>query len=347
GEQDPKFLKQAAKQVGDALRGSGDWHCVVTKSTVLPGTTEGIVGLAVQRASGKVPGPGFGLAHNPEFLKEGDALADARQPDRLVVGALDDASAKACWALYEGIAAPRVGTDIRTAEMIKYASNAMLAARVGFANEMANLSEQLGIDVQQVMEGVGLDQRIGPKFLRAGAGFGGSCFPKDLAALLRLSEEKRTPSRILRAVLDGNQEQPLHVVRIAREALGSLKGKRIALLGLAFKPGTDDVRETRAYPIWHALRKAGARVVCYDPHAGPNFALLAGHDVELAGTVFDALDQAECAIVQTEWEEFRRMPPELFKQHMARALVVDGRRAFDPAAMRAAGVEYRAIGLGR
>jgi UDPglucose 6-dehydrogenase len=346
GSQDLRFVKAASRQVGQALRGQRGWHCVVTKSTVLPGTTGGVVLPAVEKASGRRAGDGFGVAVNPEFLREGNALEDARAPDRVVVGALDEASAKAVWALYEGLACPKLTVSLGTAEMIKYASNAFLATKVGFANEVANLCRAIGLDAEEVMQGVGLDARIGPRFLRAGAGFGGSCFPKDVVALLRLGERERAPSRILKAVLGGNARQPLEVVRLARAALGSLEGKRVALLGLAFKPDTDDVRETRALPIYRALRAAGARVVCYDPHAGSGFRALAGSSVRLAASLGEALDGADCAVVQTEWAEFRALPPAEFVARMRRPLVVDGRRTFDPKAMRAAGVEYHAIGLG-
>lgn len=346
GGQELRFLKAAAKQVGEGLRKAQGWHCVVTKSTVLPGTTEGVVLPAVAKASGRAPGEGFGVAVNPEFLREGSALQDARRPDRIVVGQRDEASGKAVWALYEGFDCPKLTTDLATAEMVKVASNAFLAAKVGLANEVANVCTALGIDAYEVMQGVGLDARIGPRFLRAGAGFGGSCFPKDASALLHLSKELGKRSRILDAVLKGNEAQPLEVVKLARAALGSLKGKRVALLGLAFKPDTDDVRETRALPIWRALRKAGARVVCYDPKAGPNFQALAGKACRLAASLEEALEGAECCIVQTEWEEFKALEPKDFVRRMERPLVVDGRRTWEPKRMRAGGVEYVGIGMG-
>lgn len=346
GGQEHKFLKAASQQVGQALRGGQRWHTVVVKSTVLPGTTERVVLPALRKASGLEPGQGFGLAVNPEFLREGSALADARAPDRIVVGAYDPRSAAAVWDLYDGIEAPRLSTDLRTAEMIKMASNAFLAAKVGLANEVANLCAASGVDVYEVMKGVGLDARIGPQFLRAGAGFGGSCFPKDVMALRHLAQEAKVPGRILDAVLKGNAAQPGEVVRLAKQALGTLRGKRIALLGLAFKPDTDDVRETRALPIWEGLRKAGAAVVCYDPRAGPNFQRLA-KGAKLAATLEEALDGADCAIVQTEWQEFKDLKPEAFAKRMRRPLVVDGRRTWEPGFLPAGGVEYRAVGLGR
>jgi UDPglucose 6-dehydrogenase len=347
GSQDQRFLRTAARQVGLALKDRPGWHCVVVKSTVLPRTTQRVVLPAVAKASGRRPGEGFGVAVNPEFLREGQALKDARQPDRIVVGALDEASARAAWALWEGVEAPRLTTDLPTAEFLKLASNAFLAAKVGLANELANVAAEVGVDWYAAAEGIGMDARIGPQFLRAGAGFGGSCFPKDAAALLALSKDLDRRSRILDAVLQGNEAQPREVVRLAKEALGNLKGKRIALLGLAFKADTDDVRATRALPIWQALRRAGADVVCWDPVAGPNFQALAGKGCVLAPSLEAALDGAHGAVVQAEWPHLQALGPQDFVKRMARPLVVDGRRTWDPAAMRAGGVDYRAIGLGR
>lgn len=344
GSQDLKFLKAASQQVGQALR-SKPWHCVIVKSTVLPGTTEDVVAREVAKASGLQAGEGFGVAVNPEFLREGSALSDARAPDRIVVGQLDEASGKAAWALWEGLPGKRLTTDLATAELIKVASNAFLAAKVGLANDVANVAAAVGVDAAKVMEGVGLDARIGPQFLRFGAGFGGSCFPKDVRALVSLGKRVKKPSRILAAVLEANDAQPLEAVRLAREALGTLKGKRIALLGLAFKPDTDDVRETRALPLWQALTKAGATVICFDPRASENFRKLAPK-AKLAASALDALEGADCAIVQAEWSEFRALAPAEFKRRMRRPLVVDARRALDAARLRGGGVEYRAIGLG-
>ncbi|HVL88279.1 MAG TPA: UDP-glucose/GDP-mannose dehydrogenase family protein [Candidatus Thermoplasmatota archaeon] len=348
GSLDDRFVRQAARQVGEAVaRARPPGPLVVVKSTVLPGTTDGVVRKELERASGLRAGSRFALAANPEFLREGAALADARAPDRVVVGGVDDTSTRRALALYETLDCPKVAVDARTAEMIKYASNAMLAARVALVNEIANLCAASGIDVEDVARGVGLDSRIGPHFLRAGAGFGGSCFPKDVRALAAAARKARRPAPVLQAVLAQNKAQPLEVVRLAKQALGALRGKRIALLGLAFKPDTDDVRETRALPIWRALVRAGAKVACYDPVAGENFRRLAGRRVVLAASLTEAIDGADAAVIQAEWPQFRLLAAPEWARRMRRPLVIDGRRSVDARRLRAAGVEYLAVGLGR
>ncbi len=346
GAIDLEFIRGAAADVGRALRSKSGYHVVVTKSTVVPGTAEDVVAVEVERASGKRAGRDFGVASNPEFLKEGSAMRDALDPDRIVVGANDARAAEAVWALYGAFACPKITTDPRTAEMIKYASNAFLAVKIAFSNEMANACERLGIDWYDVARGVGHDARIGPLFLRAGVGFGGSCFPKDVAAIAHVARSAGAPSGILDAVLANNERQPLVAVRLIEEEIGPLAGKRIALLGLAFKPDTDDVRETRALPILRALRAAGADVVAYDPQAMDAFRALAP-DYRAAASAEHALQGADGAIVQTEWREFREIAPKEFVRLMRAPVVVDGRRTFDAREMRAAGVRYRAIGLGR
>jgi UDPglucose 6-dehydrogenase len=286
------------------------------------------------------------VAVNPEFLKEGAALADARAPDRIVVGADDASAAARVLVLYEAVTAPHVVVDATTAETIKYAANAFLAVKVGFSNEVANLCRELGVDWVDVARGVGMDARIGPQFLRAGAGFGGSCFPKDLRALKAVADGRGVPVPVLTAVLEANERQPLVVVDILTQALGALAGRRVALLGLAFKPDTDDVRDTRALAIHQALVAAGADVVVHDPMAAKNFLHLVPA-ANVAETWEKAIDGADAVVVQTEWDAYRRIDPAGFKGLMRRPLVVDGRRTFDPAALARAGVDYHAIGLGR
>ena len=347
GQSDLTYLRQASAAVGGALRGRRGFHVVVTKSTVPPRTAEDVVRPELEAASGLAMGDDtFQVASNPEFLKEGTAMKDACQPDRIVVGAFSAKAGEAVLSLYDAFDCPKILVDPRTSEMIKYAANAFLALKIGFSNEMANVSERLGIDWYDVANGIGHDPRIGPLFLRAGAGFGGSCFPKDVAAIAHVARTSGAPSRLLQAVLDGNEEQPLVTVKMLREELGELAGKRIALLGLAFKPDTDDVRETRAVPILRALQAAGATVVAHDPAARRTFQAL-GVPVEMAESAEDALREAHGCIVQTEWADYRRLAPAQFLRLMRAPVVVDGRRTFDPATMLAAGVRYRAIGLGR
>lgn len=336
GAIDLSYVRKAAADVGAALRGVRD-HVLVTKSTVVPGTAEDVVRPAAEAAAGHA----VHVASNPEFLKEGTALADARKPDRIVVGADDDGVAHRVLALYAGLPGERIVVTPRTAEMIKYAANAFLATKIAFSNEMANLCERMGIDWYDVARGIGPDPRIGPLFLRAGVGFGGSCFPKDVAAIAHVGRAQGAPSGILEAVLQNNERQADVAVRMLKEEIGDLRGKRVALLGLAFKADTDDARETRALPLWKALTAAGADVVAHDPRAGPNFAKLAP-GVKLAASLDEALVGAEAAVLQTEWREYRDLDPKRLPR-----VVVDGRRTFEPAKVRAAGVTYRAIGLGR
>jgi UDPglucose 6-dehydrogenase len=344
GAIDLAYVRQAAFQVGQALRARTEPHVVVTKSTVVPGTTEGVVAVEVARGRGGELGP-VAIANNPEFLKEGAALHDALHPDRIVVGGRGAAPAQV-WPLYAKFTCPKVTVDPPTAEMIKYAANAFLAVKITTSNEVANLCEKVGVDWMKVAEGIGLDARINPLFLRAGIGYGGSCFPKDVAALRAVADQHHVDTPVLDAVTHLNELQPLRAVDLLRDLVGELKGKRIALLGLAFKPETDDVRETRALPIHLALEAAGAHVVSYDPKGAENFRKLCP-SVHLAASAEEALRGAEGVIVATEWQEFRKLDPATLKRLMARAAVVDGRRALDGAAFLAAGVPYRAIGLGR
>lgn len=338
-------VRQAAGDVGRALRTAARGHVVVVKSTVVPGTAEKVVVPELEAASGLREGRDFHVASNPEFLKEGSALHDAQQPDRVVVGARSSDAARAVHELYAWASTKRVSVTPTTAEMIKYAANAFLATKIAFANEMANLCERDGVDWYDVVEGIGPDPRIGPLFLRAGVGYGGSCFPKDVAALAEHARAVGAPSKLLETVLEHNERQALEAVRMLDEELGNLRGRTVALLGLAFKPQTDDVRETRAAPLHDAMVARGARVVCHDPLAGPNFRRLRPH-AEVAPSLEDALRGADACVIQTEWEEYRTMPFGKVLEWMRSPIVVDGRRTLDPRAAKASGVRYRAIGLG-
>lgn len=345
GSADLAQLRAAAEDISRVLPDSRRFTVVVVKSTVPPGATRQAVLPVLARR--KRVGREFGLAVNPEFLREGSALADARRPDRIIYGGFEPRSTRALRSLYASWSRPILEADPETVETIKYAANAFLATKIAFANEIGNLCERLRVDVYRVMEGVGLDARIGPQFLRAGVGFGGSCFPKDLAALEATGRQHGVPMPILNSVRANNETQPLRAVELARRALGSLRGRRVALIGLAFKPHTSDVRETRALPIYRALRRAGAEVVCYDPVAGPEFQAIAGPAVRLAPTVQEALAGRDACIVQTEWPEFRSLTARRIRSLMRRPVVVDGRRALDGERLRRAGVDYWAVGLGR
>ncbi|HWG92322.1 MAG TPA: UDP-glucose/GDP-mannose dehydrogenase family protein [Candidatus Thermoplasmatota archaeon] len=344
GSADLRQLRAAAREVAMAMSHYGHFTTVAVKSTVPPGTTRGAI-LPILAETGKL-GETFGLAMTPEFLREGTALADARNPDRVVIGAADPRGAEVLSTLLRVEGKPLVVTDPETAEMIKYVSNSLLATKVGFANEIANLSYKVGVNVDEVMKAVGLDHRLGPHFLKAGPGFGGSCFPKDLAALDTFARQNGIHLGIVKAVLEGNEAQPLRVVDMAAEVAGGLAGKRVTILGVAFKAGTSDVRETRAQPIYEALVAAGAHVTCYDPIAQDEFCHLLGREVAFAPTVAAALDGADVCILHTDWPEFRSIPAEEFARRMRSPIVVDSRRFLDGRVLAAAGVTYRALGNG-
>jgi UDPglucose 6-dehydrogenase len=309
---------------------------LVMKSTVPVGTGEKVRhGL-----------DGRGLSHvgyvsNPEFLAEGTAVRDFMHPDRIVVGAFDDDDAEAVASLYESIDTPIVRCDVNSAEMIKLAANAFLMTRISFINEIANVCEATGADVVKVAEGIGHDHRLGPHFLRAGIGFGGSCFPKDSLALKQLASNSGYHFQLLSAVIEVNELQKRRVIGKLKRHLGSLRGKKVALLGLAFKPNTDDMREAPSIVLASRLLAEGAEVRGWDPVADGR-ALPRG--VELAPSVLDAVSGADAAVIVTEWAELRELAREEVRQAMANALIVDGRNLLDPATVRTAGFVYEGIG---
>jgi UDPglucose 6-dehydrogenase len=288
----------------------------------------------------------MGYVSNPEFLKEGSAIADFQHPDRVVVGAGPEDSdfGDRVEKLYEPLEAPMVRTDVASAEMIKLASNAFLATKISFINEIANVSEELGADVEEVARGMGLDSRIGPQFLRAGSGYGGSCFPKDVSALKQLAGNSGYHFQLLTAVIEVNELQKRRVVGKLQKNLGSLVGKEIALLGLAFKPNTDDIREATALVLAARLQSEGAHVRVYDPVAmGRASELLGG--AKLCDSALDALDGADGAVLVTEWPEFAQIDwTGEAKERMANPLVVDGRNFLDRDALVAAGFTYEGVG---
>jgi UDPglucose 6-dehydrogenase len=310
-------------------------HVLVMKSTVPAGT-----GAAIRRDM-----PGLSYVSCPEFLKEGSAVADFMHPDRVVIGADpgDEAAGDALAALYEPLGGEQVRTDVASAEMIKLASNAFLATKISFVNEIANVCEEVGADVGEVARGMGLDQRIGPAFLRAGIGYGGSCFPKDVSALKMLAGNTGYHFQLLNAVIEVNELQKRRVVQKLRAHLGSLVGKKIALLGLAFKPDTDDMREASSLVLAARLQGEGAEVVAYDPIAAEAARELL-HGVELRDSALAALEGADAAVLVTEWGEFAALDWTAAAERMARPLLVDGRNFLDPEKLHAAGFEYEGIG---
>ncbi len=326
GGVDLSGLKSAADDIKIALEKKDDHHIVCVKSTVVPGTTDSVV-LPILEESGKEVGKDFGLGMNPEFLREGVALDDFLNPDRIVIGGYDEKTRNKIEKVYDDFDSPKLKMDIRTAEMIKYASNSLLATKISYANEMSRLCEKLGIDVYDVMDGVGLDHRIERSFLNAGCGFGGSCFPKDVKAIIEQSEKHGTEMKILKSVLEVNENQPIHAVDLLEEEIGDLKGKRIALLGLTFKGGTDDVRETRALPMAKKLLSKDADVIGYDPEGIDNFSDLID-DIKFTEDIHRALKDADACIIQNDWPELIQLSSEDFKD-MKDKIVVDARRVLD------------------
>ena len=327
------------RAVIDSLPETDERLVIVMKSTVPVGTGEKLRGDLDARGLGHV-----GYVSNPEFLREGRAVADFLEPDRIVIGAFADADARAVAALYAGVRAPVITTDVASAEMIKYASNAFLATKISFINEIANVCEEMGADVGVVAEGMGLDARIGSHFLRPGIGYGGSCFPKDVKALKQLAGNSGYHFQLLTSVIEVNDLQKRRVVGKLQRHLGSLRGTRIALLGLAFKADTDDMREASSLVLAARLRAEGATVVGYDPVAMQNAAELLGDDVELAGSMLEAVTGADAAVIVTEWGEFRQVCTAAVREAMRTPLVVDGRNLLDPAQARSAGFAYESVG---
>ena len=309
---------------------------LVMKSTVPVGTGEKVrVGLDARGLDS------VGYVSNPEFLAEGRAVADFMNPDRIVIGAFEDGDGDAVEALYAGIDGPIVRCDVNSAEMIKLAANAFLMTRISFINEIANVCELVGADVQEVARGVGLDHRLGPHFLRAGIGYGGSCFPKDASALKQLASNSGYHFQLLSAVIEVNELQKRRVIAKLQKHLGKLRGKRVALLGLAFKPNTDDMREAPSIVLASRLLAEGAEVRGWDPVASPG-ELLKG--IEISDTVTEAVRDADAAVIVTEWDELRGIATPETRASMRNPLIVDGRNILDPDAVRAAGFAYEGIG---
>jgi len=349
GGVDLKFVKKAARDIGRALREKSGYHLQVVSSTVPPGTTESIVQPVIEKCSGKRLGEDLGLCMNPEFLSQGSAVHDVFHPHVVVIGECDKRSGDELQHLYEDFfnaKVPIIRVNPPTAELIKYANNAFLATKVSFINTIANVCEQIpNVDIVQVAEAIGADPRIGPHFLRAGIGFGGSCLPKDLRALVAFAEARGYPSSLLKAVLEVNENQFKRVYGLAKKALGRLKGKRIALLGLSFKPGTDDVREAPSINLAKLLLKAGSKVTAYDPVATKNASKILPR-IFYAESALECLENADCCIVVTEWDEFKEVTPEEILSRMRRPLLIDGRRIYDPERYSRK-LHYAAIGLGR
>jgi UDPglucose 6-dehydrogenase len=339
GEADLQYVRSAAQSIAGAMEHS---MIIVNKSTVPIGTGDWVADIVRRHQPEPID---FSVVSNPEFLREGSAINDFMFPDRIVLGSLNTEAAAQVAQLYLSLRAPIMITDLRTAEMIKYASNAFLATRISFINEISSVCEALGADVKEVAVGMGYDKRIGPYFLDAGIGYGGSCFPKDVQALAHMAAIHGCHPQLLRAVMDINRDQRRQVIHKLRELLGTLDEKVIGLLGLAFKPNTDDMREAPSVEIIHLLQSEGAHIRAYDPVAMVNADHYL-HNVTLCQDAYAVAENADALVVVTEWNEFKHLSPPKLKKVMRQPIIVDGRNIYDPDQMRAAGFTYRGIGRG-
>lgn len=349
GSIDLAYVKSASKLIGEALSQKDDWHLVIIKSTVVPTATENIVKPTIEQTSNKQCGNDFGLCMNPEFLKEGSAIQDTLGADRIIIGEVDAKSGNVLEELYRNFHRKDMPSLIRTtlanAELIKYASNAFLAMKVSFINMIANLCQKLPEgNVNVIAEGLGLDRRIDPSFLRAGIGWGGSCWRKDLEALKNFAHQKGVDLPLVDSTLRINERQPQVATELANGLIGDLSGRRIAVLGLSFKPKTDDMRDAVSIRIVNRLINEGAKVVVYDPTAMENAKKIFENSVEYASCARECLTDAECALVVTEWDEFRKLTPDDFVKHMKIPAVVDGRRIYDPIVFSSR-LRFEAVGL--
>lgn len=353
-EIDLSYVREAARQIGAVLRDKDSYHVVVVKSTVVPGTTTQVVLPVLEEASGKRAGADFGVGMNPEFLAEGRAVEDFLSPDRIVVGGIDERSRDALAALYAPFADTAVvRTDPTTAEATKYAANSLLATMISFSNEIGNLCSAVGVDVTEVLAGVHLDKRLSPiaadgsrvapgflSYLEAGCGFGGSCFPKDVKALMAFARSVGSPTPVLDAVMQTNERQPARMLDLLRRRVPELEGARITVLGMAFKPGTDDIRESPALPVTRALLAAGATVTAHDPVARSAAEPLFEGRVRFVDSLEQAVVDAEAVLVMTRWEQYRALP-EVLRIAGSGCAVIDGRRLIPKDSVEA----YEGIGL--
>ncbi|MDD5368181.1 MAG: UDP-glucose/GDP-mannose dehydrogenase family protein [Anaerolineaceae bacterium] len=339
GEADLQFVRAAAEAITDQVD-----HplIVVNKSTVPVGTGDWVSDI-IQKRRGS-PTVNFCVVSNPEFLREGSAISDFMCPDRVVLGSLDREAASRVAQLYLSLRCPILITDLRTAEMIKYASNAFLATRISFINEIANMCEELGADVREVAQGMGYDKRIGHDFLEAGLGWGGSCFPKDVKALAHMAVLEGTHPQLLQAVMEINRNQRRRAVLRLRRALGGLNDRVIGVLGLSFKPSTDDIRESPALEVIHLLRNEGAIVKAYDPQAMEAVARIAP-EIELCENPYQVAEGADAVLLATAWNEFKNLDFSRMLGLMRQPYLLDGRNLWDPEQLREMGFKY--IGIGR
>jgi len=341
GEADLKYVRDAAEKIADIVDHS---IIVVNKSTVPVGTGDWVADIITKKRGSRELE--FSVVSNPEFLREGSAISDFMNPDRVVLGSFKREAAEQVAKLYNSLRSPILITDLRTAEMIKYASNAFLATRISFINEIANICDELGADVREVANGMGLDKRIGRSFLDAGLGWGGSCFPKDVKALAHMAVLNNSQPQLLQAVMDINRNQRRRVVYRLRKVMGgSLADKVIGILGLSFKPNTDDMREAPAVEIVHLLENEGASVRAYDPQAMKNAAKELPN-ITLCADPYQTAEGADALVLATEWNEFKQLDFEKIRKLLRTPVLVDGRNLWDSSRLREMGFTYFGVGQG-
>ena len=340
GEADLRYVRTVAEAIADTV---ADEILVINKSTVPVGTGDWVADVITRRRDGKPLK--FSVVSNPEFLREGSAINDFMNPDRVVLGSEDREAANRVAQLYQPLRCTIMTTDLRTAEMIKYASNAFLATKISFVNEIGNICEELGADVKEVSRGMGLDKRIGSAFLDAGLGWGGSCFPKDVKALEHMAVLNGSHPQLLQAVMEINRNQRRRAVMKLRKVLKNLNEKTIGILGISFKPNTDDIRDAAAIEIIHLLQNEGAHVRAYDPQAMENASKIL-KNVILCENPYQVAENADALILATEWNEFKQVDFGKLKSLMAQPIILDGRNLWDASQLKALGFTYLGIGRG-
>jgi UDPglucose 6-dehydrogenase len=338
GETDLSQVEAVAAGIG---RGMDRYKVVVNKSTVPVGTGELVREVITRHQTTPVD---FDVVSNPEFLREGSAIEDTLRPDRIVIGARNQQVAMTLVELYAPLERPMIITDLPSAEVIKYASNAFLAAKISFINSIANICEAAGADVSHVVKGMGLDSRIGTQFLQPGLGYGGSCFPKDVDSLIHTAGQLGYDFKLLRSVVEINRERAQHLVDTMEKSLGPMDDKTVAVLGLAFKPNTDDMRDAKSLEVIGLLHAAGARIRAYDPVAMGNARALVPGEVAFSHSAYEAADGADAVTLLTEWNEFKFLNLERLRGLLRRPVIFDGRNLYEPERMRRLGFEYHSIG---
>lgn len=359
GKIDLSEITTVSKQIGKALKNINEYHVVVVKSTVVPGTTELTVKPLLERYSEKVVGKDFGLCMNPEFLREGNAVTDALNPDRIVIGQYDNKSGICFSKIFDKSACPKILTSLKTAEMTKYAANSLLATMISYSNEISRIVEGVGdVDVIDVWKGVHLDGRLSPvvggkrirpgflNYILSGCGYGGSCFPKDTKALLNFSKQNGYTPSLIQSVISINKTQPERLIALLSKELGSLKNKKVAVWGLTFKPDTDDIRESPALSVIKLLDREGAKIACHDPMIKKIKGKLTHFPIEINESALGAIKNADGLIVVTAWDEYGKYLPEVFVKNMKSPIIVDGRRIFNKEKFEKEGIIYKGIGLG-